>query len=182
MSSMIDAGTAAQWSPEEEPGVDGATFREAMTRFPSGITIVTTMDTDGRPHGFTASAFTSVSADPPLVLTCLDKSARCHDVFLGTSRFSVAILRTDHWDLARRFASKIEDKFGDHFTTDRYGLAQLPDALAYLACETEQQIPAGDHTILVGRVVSVTLGEGDPAVFYSRALRHLRDPEALPGA
>ncbi|MGV9254370.1 flavin reductase family protein [Streptomyces sp. NPDC003697] len=163
------------------PQVDGMTFREAMTRFPSGITIVTTVDPEGRPHGFTASAFSSVSADPPLVLTCLDKGARCHDVFLETPRFAVAILRADHWDIARRFASKVDDKFDGRFTTDRYGLSQLPDALAYLACETDQRISAGDHTILLGRVVSVTLGEGEPAVFYSRALRHLRDLDETAG-
>jgi flavin reductase ActVB len=175
MSAMVDVGPNADRSPQPETGVEVGLFKEAMTRFPSGVTIVTTRDEEGRPHGFTASAFSSVSADPPMVLTCLDKTARCHDVFLAATTFSLAFLRPEHWDLARRFASKVEDKFDATFTTDPYGLARLPDALAYLVCEMEQQVPAGDHTILIGRVISVTLGEGDPAVFYSRNLRHLRD-------
>jgi flavin reductase ActVB len=156
--------------------VDSETFREAMTRFASGVTLVTTHDSTGTLHGYTASAFSSVSADPPLVLTCLDKSARCHTAFLDADRFGIAILRPDHWELARRFASKIEDKFDDRFVTDRFGLARLPDALAYLACEAYDRVSAGDHTILIGKVVGAELDTpGEPAVFFGRNLRYLRD-------
>lgn len=164
--------------------VDATEFREAMTRFASGVTIVTTADGEGRRHGFTATAFSSVSATPPLVLVCLDKSARCHPEFAQATEYAISILRSDHWDLAKRFASKIDDKFTDNFVSDEYGLAHLPDALASLACLTEQVIDAGDHTILIGRVVSVRLGAGVPAVFYGRMPRELRDvqndPEVLP--
>jgi flavin reductase ActVB len=159
-------------------GVDPGNFREALSRFASGVTLVTTRDPSGRPHGYTASAFASVSAAPPLVLTCLDVGARCHDVFAATERFGIAILRPDHWDLARRFASKIEDKFDDTFVADPFGIFRVPDALAYLACETYQRLPAGDHTILIGRVVAAEVADGDPAVFFGRNLRHLREQAA----
>jgi flavin reductase ActVB len=154
-------------------GVDPEEFREALSRFASGVTLVTTTDASGRPHGYTASAFASVSASPPLVLTCLDVSARCHEVFARAERFGIAILRTDHWGLARRFASKIEDKFDDSFVPDPFGIFRVPDALAYLACETHQRVAAGDHTILIGRVLAVELAEGEPAVYFGRNLRHL---------
>ncbi|MCG2624421.1 flavin reductase family protein [Arthrobacter sp. I2-34] len=159
--------------------VDPAIFREAMTRFASGVTIVTTVDSEGRSHGFTATAFSSVSATPPLVLVCLDKSARCHPEFLRATEYSISILRSEHWDIAMRFASKIDDKFTSGFVSNEYGLSHLPDALVSLVCLPEQVIDAGDHTVLIGRVVSVELGDGAPAVFYGRKARELRDEQSF---
>jgi flavin reductase ActVB len=151
-----------------------------MTRFASGITIVTTVDREGRRHGFTATAFSSVSATPPLVLVCLDKSARCHPEFVSTTEYAISILRSEHWDIAKRFASKIDDKFTNAFVDDEFGLSYLPNALASLVCQAEQLIDAGDHTILIGKVVRVRLGDGIPAVFYGRKPRELRDEQEQP--
>ncbi|WP_248761382.1 flavin reductase family protein [Pseudarthrobacter sp. SSS035] len=163
--------------PTTAQPIDPMEFREAMTRFASGITIVTTADGRGRRHGFTATAFSSVSATPPLVLVCLDKSARCHPEFVTATEYAISILRSEHWGIAKRFASKIDDKFTDDFVGDEYGLAHLPDALASLSCVTEQVIDAGDHTILIGKVVSVRLGDGVPAVFFGRKPRELREEQ-----
>lgn len=157
------------------PDVDPQVFREAMCRFPSGVTIVTTRDADGRPQGFTASAFSSLSGSPPLVLACLDTSARCHAAFMAAQSFSVSILRPHHAKIAYRFASKVADKFTEaEFDTDAYGLPRLPDALVHLSCEAEQRVDGGDHTILIGRVFAATLGDGEPAAYFNRGFWRLR--------
>lgn len=157
-----------------ETKVNHADFREAMSRFASGVTIVATTDSAGTPRGFTATAFSSVSAEPPLVLVCLDKSANCHAHFVESSRpFSISILRDAHWDMALRFAAKIENKFTDAFDTHHTGVPYLPDAHVALVCLPEQVIDAGDHTVLLGRVIDVRLGEGTPAIYYARKLLDL---------
>jgi len=149
-------------------GIDMETFREAMSRFASGVTIVAATDSTGNHRGFTATAFSSVSGTPPLVLICLDKAATCHPHFVESDRYSVSILREEHWDLAKRFASKGDDKFADDFDIHEIGVAFLPDALAVLICSAERVIDAGDHTVLLGRVIDVRLGDGSPAVYYRR--------------
>lgn len=151
-----------------------ARFREAMSRFPSGVTVVTTVDADGCPRGFTASAFAAVSVAPPLVLACLDSTADCHRAFLATRAFAVNILGVQHRALALRFASKGADKFtGSPFTDTMLGSPGLADAVAAVDCETAQLIEAGDHTILLGRVRHVRLGEGRPVVYAHRGFHDL---------
>ncbi|MWA03187.1 flavin reductase [Actinomadura sp. LD22] len=153
--------------------MDAATFRAALSRFASGVVIVSTRAGDGRAHGFTATAFTSVSADPPLVLTCLDTTARCHAVFERADLFAIDVLRPHHWPLAKRFASKVDDKFGADFGADAWGLPRLPDALTHLSCRTAERITAGDHTVLFGLVMDADVDEGEPTVFFDRAARRI---------
>jgi flavin reductase ActVB len=149
--------------------VDQALFLEAMGRFPSGVTIVTTVDERGRQWGFTASAFASLSLQPPRILVCLDRSANCHPSFSSADRFAVNILGTEHEELARHFATKMTDKFGGrNFHPGDLQLPLLPDAVATLECRTAGRLSGGDHTILVGEPVSIRLREGSPAVFYER--------------
>lgn len=146
-------------------------FREAMTRFVSGVTIITTADAEGRWWGFTASAFTSLSLSPPLVLACLATSADSHPVFMGASAFIVNILRREHEGLAVRFATKGADKFaGAGFRPGRAdGLPVLDDALVSLKCATHARHEGGDHTILIGAVEYITLRRNsNPALHYSR--------------
>jgi flavin reductase ActVB len=149
--------------------VDRALFLEAMGLFPTGVTIVTTVDRHGRRWGFTASSFASLSLQPPRVLVCLDASANCHPSFTNADRFAVNILGAEHEDLARHFATKMIDKFdGSNFELGDLRLPLLPDALATLECRKAGQLPGGDHTILVGEPVSIRLRPGSPAVFYDR--------------
>lgn len=146
-----------------------STFRAAMARFPSGVTIVTTVDEQGRERGFTASSFCSVSMDPPLVLVCLATSAECHESFERADTWLVHIAGMEHETIARRFATRGADKFaGDDFTPHASGLPHLADAPVVLECRAHARYPGGDHTILVGEVVSVGLGEPDPVVYYDR--------------
>jgi flavin reductase ActVB len=149
-------------------------FRDAMARFPSGVTIVTTVDEDGRSWGFTASAFCSVSADPALILVCLSTSAECHPVFEKADHWVVHILHADQVELAMRFATRGADKFaGDLFTPDHRGLPRLTGSSVTLDCTTHARHPGGDHTILVGAVSACYQGNPPPTVYTNRAFHSL---------
>ncbi|MFJ8816278.1 flavin reductase family protein [Amycolatopsis thermoflava] len=150
------------------------TFREALASFPSGVTIVTTADRDGRWWGFTATSFCSVSMDPPLVLVCLARTARCHPAFTAARRWVVHVLRPGQADLAVRFATRGADKFaGAGFTAGADGQPVLDEAAATLECSTHALQPAGDHTILVGRVERARSGGAAPAVYFRRAFHEV---------
>ena len=144
-------------------------FRDALASFPSGVTIVTTADDDDVWWGFTATSFCSVSADPPLVLVCLGRSASCHATFMRVSRFVINVVPTDHTELAQLFATSGVEKFVQgHFTANVDGLPVLDQALVVLECETYARYEGGDHTIIVGRVTESTVGDEKPAIYYQR--------------
>lgn len=144
-------------------------FREAMAAYPSGVTIVTTTDADGRWWGFTATSFCSVSMDPPLVLVCLATSAECHPVFDTAERWLVHIIPPEHAELAVRFATRGADKFaGAEFVAADDGLPDLPDACVTLECAVDARHQAGDHTILVGRVRATRVGDVRPVTYFRR--------------
>jgi flavin reductase ActVB len=176
-TAVFWAGPWPALEPHGWPGgssADLSAFREAMSRFVGGVTIVTAADNSGRPWGFTASAFAALSVSPPLVLVCLARDARCHNVFMATELFAVSVLRPQHQDVALRFASKRDDKFGGaEFETDEKGLARLSDALASLTCEIRERVTGGDHTIIIGHVIRATAGDGEPAVYFNRRFRTL---------
>ena len=150
-------------------------FRHVLGHFASGVTIVTTHDPDGRPVGFTASAFTSLSLDPPLVLVCVDLKARCYAAFEAGRHFAINILGAHQEHLSRRFASSsVDDKFdGIAAERGRLGLPLIGGALAHLECEKIAAYPGGDHTIFVGRVQAARVGGGDPLLHYRGRYDHL---------
>jgi flavin reductase ActVB len=145
-------------------------YREAVARFATGVTIVTTADQDGRWWGFTASSFSALSVDPPLILVCLASDARCHPVFTAAAAFRVNVLGPEHEALAVRFATKGADKFaGNEFRPAADGLPILDHALASLRCLTVDKAAGGDHTILIARVEDAQLRrDGKPAVNVDR--------------
>jgi flavin reductase ActVB len=150
--------------------ITASDYREAIARFPSGVTIVTTADRAGRWWGFTASSFNPLSIDPPLILVCLSHDARCHPVFTSMPEFRVNVLGSEHEPLAVRFATKDADKFAGHdFRADPDGLPVLDGALVSLRCRTIELPRAGDHTILIASVEDVELrSHGTPAVHACR--------------
>lgn len=159
-------------------GLDPALFRGAMSRFPSGVAIVTAHDQQGRPHGFTASSLCSASLDPPLLLVCLATSARCYPVFARSPRFAVSMLRDEreHRELAGRFAGKSADKFsGGGFVPTPHGGTVVAGALAVVECVVRSRVDAGDHVAFLGEVEHVTLPErgGRPAVYVDRGFGSL---------
>jgi flavin reductase ActVB len=155
--------------------VEPALFRDAMSRFPSGVVVATTRDDAGEAHGFTASSFCSVSADPPLVLLCLATSATCHPVFARCRGLAISILHAGQVEHAVRFATKGAPKFTDlDLTSTVNGQPALTGALVTLDCVVEDRHPAGDHTIIVGHVQHVVLGDDRPVtVYHGRAFHTL---------
>jgi flavin reductase ActVB len=157
-------------------------FREAMASFPSGATIVTTSDSDGRWWGFTASSFCSVSMDPPLVLTCLANTAQCFPAFAEAARWNIHVLPHRHADLAMRFATRGAAKFdGAGFQPDPDGLPFLKDVSISLRCASYSKVDGGDHLVLIGRVEDVGLGEEMPFVYFRRKFHSLPVTEGKPG-
>jgi len=142
-------------------------FRAALSRFASGVTVVTTLMDDGQPHGITVSAFCSVSLEPPLVLVCIDRRASIHDRLEKGRNFAVNVLAEHQEDHSKRFASKHPDRFKDtHYTTGTTGVPVLEGALANIECRVAEAYPAGDHTIVVGRVEAIDLREGKPLAYF----------------
>ncbi len=147
--------------------IQPAEFRHVLGHFASGVTIITTTDGENRPTGLTASAFTSVSLDPPLILVCVDHKSQTYPFLLDRGRFAVNILSTEQAEHSRRFATTRLDKFDTvPHTLSPLGLPLLAGALAHLECTTVSTHVAGDHTIFVGRVESAATGPGDPLLYF----------------
>ena len=150
-------------------------FRAALSRFPSGVTIVTTKDASGKLHGITVSAFASVSLEPPMVMVCVDKRAGSHSAFEESGAFIVHILAEEHETHSNRFASKIPDKFDD--VTYRNGIADIPaleNALVILECRLAHAHEGGDHTIFVGEIECADIKDGKPLVYWHGDYRKLK--------
>ena len=140
-------------SPAAQP-IDPRAFRRALGSFLTGVTVVATLQGDGSPRGFTANSFTSVSLDPPLVLVCIAKTAASHDVFAAAARFSVNILAEHQASISALFASKAADKFAQAaWQPGPAGSPILDGVAAWFDCQRHQVVDAGDHVILIGKVV-----------------------------
>lgn len=135
--------------------LDRAEFLDAMARFASGVTVVTTRNTAGEAVGFTASAFSSLSLDPPLLLVCLQKNADCYDTFMHADGFAVSILATGQSAIAHRFATKGIDKWDEtpSLPAPVSGIPTVEGAAAQIDCLMRERPDGGDHTILIGEVV-----------------------------
>ena len=151
--------------------VDALSFREAMGRFPTGVTIVTARDPGDAPVGLTVSAFTSVSLEPPLVLVCVAATSNSHDVLLDAGRFTINVLADDQTDLAYRFATApSEERFTDTaWVAGGNEAPRLEGVAAWLECELEEVHRGGDHSILIGRVVAVGTSEREALVYHRGA-------------
>ncbi|HEY7614053.1 MAG TPA: flavin reductase family protein [Gemmatimonadales bacterium] len=147
--------------------MDPAQFRELMGRFATGVTVLTVNGPDGRPLGMTASSLASVSLVPPLVSVCVNHEAQLHDSILAAPVFVVNILESGQEALSRRFADPHEDRFdGVGYHRSPEGLVLLDGALAHLECDRFASFPGGDHTIIIGRVIGGSIGEGRPLLYY----------------
>lgn len=146
-----------------------------MRQLAAGVTVVTTMHED-RPQGMTATSFNSVSLDPMLVQVSLAQDSRTHGALVGSGLFAVNLLASDQLEIARLFASPLEERFTDLTTTDgATGVPLIAGALAGLECRVTEELPGGDHTIFVGEVLHAHLSEGEPLVHYDTRYWTLRD-------
>ncbi|MEO5509213.1 MAG: flavin reductase family protein [Longimicrobiales bacterium] len=153
--------------------LDSPEFRRILGHWASGVAIVTTRTGQGRPCGLTANAISSLSLDPPLVLTCVERSADTHDCILETRSFAICVLDNTAERIARRFATDdIAEKFeGVAFHEEVTGAPVLDDALAWVDCELHAQFDGGDHSIFVGRVLRGDAREGEPLIYYRGGYR-----------
>jgi flavin reductase ActVB len=161
------SGKRQELKAEAPVPIDKHEFRRVLGHFAAGVTIVTTVGDDGTPYGLTATAFTSVSLEPPLVLVCVDKRSDSHPHFHTSRVFAVNFLGVHHEPLSRRFAVSGGDKFaGLAMRRGPTSAPLLPDALAYLECRTVNVIDAGDHTIFLGQVEAADAREGEPLLYF----------------
>jgi len=158
---------------------DSRELRRTLGTFVTGVTVVTTIDEEGKFHGVTANSFSSVSLDPPLVLWSQAVKAQSHPIFFKTERFAVNILAEDQIDLSNRFAKSSQEKFaGLKVDIGLGGVPLLRDCSAWLQCRVSSRVPGGDHTIYVGEVDSIEQAERKPLVFGSGQYL-LTDPHDL---
>lgn len=150
--------------------ISAESFRRVLAHLAGGVAVVTSPDTQGRASGMTATAVCSVSLSPPLVLACLDVGTNTHRAVSRSGLFAINILTRDHAALARRFAGDRASKFdGVAITPGITGSPLLTEALATCECQVVQTVPAGDHTIFVGRVQAASSSEEGaktPLVYY----------------
>jgi flavin reductase (DIM6/NTAB) family NADH-FMN oxidoreductase RutF len=153
-------------------GADRELFREVFGRFATGVAVITSASPEGI-GGMTANALCSVSLDPQLALVCFDNSARTLPIVRASRRFGVNVLTAAQEDLAGVFASKLPEDEKLEGTPHRFE-AQVPileGALAWAACDVRELIAGGDHTIAIGEVVALGLGEGKPLLWYGGRYR-----------
>lgn len=153
--------------------MDDARFKEAMSHFACGVTIVTT-EHEGKPYGMTVSAFASLSLHPPLVLICIEQSVKTHDAIRAAGSFGVSMLERSQADVSGRFASRSDDKFSG-ITTRRgtNGVPLIDGAICTLECRVQNELPGGDHTIFVGEVLDAQTSEGAPLVYHRSSYREI---------
>jgi flavin reductase (DIM6/NTAB) family NADH-FMN oxidoreductase RutF len=134
-------------------GFDAAHFRQALSQFATGVTVITTRLADGSFRGLTASSFNSVSLEPPLVLWSLGSGANSLPIFSGNSHYVINILSAGQQELARRFSRRSDNPFGDiEYELSRTGQPILKGAAAWFECHNRSRYPEGDHVIFVGEV------------------------------
>ena len=156
-------------------GVSPEKYKDALSRFPSGITVVTTASA-GRLHGMTASSFASVSLRPPLILVVLDLTSQTRSLVLEAGTFAVNVLSEHQEEISRTFARREDKGFEDlahGFGTT--GAPLLEGAIAWIECRVERVVDGGDHQIVVGEVVATKTAPGKPLVYYERDYRRMDD-------
>jgi flavin reductase (DIM6/NTAB) family NADH-FMN oxidoreductase RutF len=170
---------AAGGTPASGASVDPDAFRRVVGQFATGVTVVTAC-VDGVDHAMTASAFTSVSLDPVLVLVCVDKDARFHEAILEAGSWAVSVLDASGRRAAEWFAARGRPLIGQmdrvpHHRGPVSGAALLESSLAWLECRTTAVYDGGDHDIVVGEVLAVEHGPADgvPLVYYRGSYREL---------
>jgi len=153
--------------PQKEPLFDSQRLRRALGHFATGVTIITTRAASGDPIGMACNSFASVSLEPPLVQWAIAKTSRNYDAICSAAHFAVHVLDAGQRDLCRQFSAKDQDRFAG--TEMEIGLHNLPLIKAYHArfeCATYAWHEAGDHTIIIGRVLRLDEQAGDPLIFY----------------
>lgn len=151
-------------------------FKSALKLWASGVTVVTSKTEQHGLKGMTATSFSSVSLEPPLILVCINQSADTGEVMLEGKHFAVNILNADQQEVSNQFAggSSQEERFANvAWHEGVLGSPILDDALASIECRVVQQVSAGSHWIVIGEVEKVACRDGDPLLYYNSGYRTL---------
>jgi flavin reductase (DIM6/NTAB) family NADH-FMN oxidoreductase RutF len=168
-------------SPDRPPSSaeDIALFRRAAGRFATGVCVVTTVD-GALDHAMTANAFTSVSLEPLLVLVCVENEARFHDAIVASGLWGVSVLDAGARPVSEWLATRGRPLHGQldrvpHRRGELTGAALLDQAVAWLECRTQTVVPAGDHSVVIGEVLSAEVGREDAGalLYYRGSYRQL---------
>ena len=148
--------------------IDTNFLRKSLGKFSTGVTIVTSIDSEGVPVGMTVNSFSSVSLDPALVLWCIDKKQPSYDTFMDAKGYAVNILSKDQSDLCYKFSSQSYDKFENvNWKKSKNGFPLIENSLAWFDCKKWNYYCGGDHQILVGEVTSFNSSELKPLTFWN---------------
>lgn len=164
----------------QQAAVDPDLVRGVHRKFITGVTVVTTDDA-GTPRGLAVNAFSSISLDPPMVLVCVQRSSATHPALHRASHLGISILAAGQLDVAKVFAGKSDDKFGQvAWTPGEFGAPLLDGSCARLEVEIGQRLEAGSHTVFTGRVVSATHDDLAPLVYSGGGFFDISHTAPLP--
>lgn len=153
-------------SPRAEGGFDSIHFRQALSQFATGVTVITTRLADGSFRGLTASSFNSVSLAPPLVLWSLSNGANSLPIFSGNSHYVINVLSAGQEEVARRFSRRGDNPFDSvGYQLSRTGQPILEGVAAWFECHNRSRYPEGDHVIFVGEVEDCAV-DAQPALLF----------------
>ncbi|HIV74385.1 MAG TPA: flavin reductase family protein [Candidatus Pseudogracilibacillus intestinigallinarum] len=150
--------------------MDDREFRNAMGKFATGVTVITT-EVDGEPHGMTANAFMSVSLHPKLIMISIDNRANMLDKIKEANKFAVNILADHQKDLSMHFAGQTKDEREIDFQYIE-NIPVLDGTLASIACDVDNSYVVGDHTLFVGKVLDIKQTDGNPLTFFTGKYGH----------
>jgi flavin reductase (DIM6/NTAB) family NADH-FMN oxidoreductase RutF len=157
--------------------VDQQAFREAISLFATGVTVITACTSEGR-AGMTASAVCSLSVNPVQLLVCINERLPTHSALVESRRFAVNVLGEGQSELARRFATPAIDKFSGVQISDSDGIPLLDRAIAHFVCEVHERFPGGDHSIFIGNVQKIGLRRGSrPLLYFASEFGSLSGPD-----
>ena len=152
--------------PLDDGDADPLLLRQALGRFATGVTVITTRTPSGKYEGLTANSFAAVSLDPPLVLWSLRLASPSLPGFKEAGHFVVNVLSSAQSETSRHFATPRHDKFDEVAFSDGIGGSPMLDgSLAIFECRTETTVDGGDHVIFIGRVVGAHHQDGEPLIF-----------------
>jgi flavin reductase (DIM6/NTAB) family NADH-FMN oxidoreductase RutF len=141
------------------------------------------MGSDGAPHGITMNSFTSVSADPPMVLVCVDHRSRVLEHFQNSFHFGVNVLSEHQQEMSQRFARSTSDRFQNvGWYAGKTGVPLLPEVLATFECRLADNRSVGDHLVLIGEVLFASYSDGYPLAYFGSSYRKVRSDFSPEGA
>ena len=151
--------------------LDNDEFRSALGQFATGVTVITTLDDEGKPHSMTANAFSSICLDPPTIMVCIAHGTNTHGFMEKNKRFGVNILKQEQKDLGAYFARRPENRTGDveyYYSETENKTPVLEGSMVFFGCEVLGSHVYGDHTIYVGLVNEMRRNEsGAPLMFFN---------------